>query len=232
VYRIYSELDNPPVLSQDGKIFPKYERIFHRIDSSLIGKGMAYKNVHKRVTRLADLHLIEEFDYKYPGTHGAKYYKITDKGIFYLIYSSRTYPDSLRLENLIRYHGDPVLETILFPYFEDKSLTRYTFTFLYALSSYLAECCGTMLGAINGIKEEDQNEKKKNMAMLKYDLKRKALSLSFELVTKFKPAALGYLAGDKKFVKLAKELKIEFDSGYDLFYSDVTKRTKLGRKKH
>ena len=68
---------------------------------------MAYKNVHKRIKRLAELHLIEEFRHKYPGTHGAKFFKITSKGIFYLMYSSRLYPTSLRLENLIRYHGDP-----------------------------------------------------------------------------------------------------------------------------
>jgi hypothetical protein len=187
-YTIYSELADPHVLSQDGIIFSENVHIFQRLDRRFLGKGMAYKNVHKRVARLAELHLIEQINYKYSGRHSAKFYKITPKGIFYLIYSSSLYPDSLRLENLIRYHGDPVLETILFPYFEDKSFARYTMIFLFAVSSYLAGCCETMLGAIDGIKEEDQDEKKKNMALLDYNLKQNALALAFELVTKFNAA--------------------------------------------
>ena len=56
-YTIYSELANPHVDSQDGKIFSRKVHIFHRLDSRLLGKGMAYKNVNKRIKRLAELHL-------------------------------------------------------------------------------------------------------------------------------------------------------------------------------
>ena len=152
VYGIYSELATQYVLRQDGKILSENVHIFQRLDSSLLGKGMAYKNVHKRIKRLAELRLIQEFDHKYPGTHGAKFYRITRKGLFFLIYSSRLYPSLIRLDNLIHYHGDPILETIFFPYFEDKSLSRYTPTFHFAISFYLAECCrfniGTQLKAL------------------------------------------------------------------------------------
>ena len=72
-------------------------------------------------------------------------------------------------------------------------------------------------------------KKKKRIAMLEYDLKRNALSLAFELVNKFSPRALGYLAGDKKFVNLIKELKTEFHNGYDVFASEVAIRRTLSR---
>ena len=39
-YTIYSELANPHVDSQDGKIFSRNVHIFHRLDSRLLGKGM------------------------------------------------------------------------------------------------------------------------------------------------------------------------------------------------
>ena len=224
-YMIYSELANPHIESQDGNIYSENVHLFHRADSKLLGRRMAYKNVHTRIMRLAELHLIEKINHKYPGRHGAKFYKITRKGIFFLIYSSSFSPSSLRMDDLIRYHGDSVLETVLFPYFEDESLARHTARFFFAVSFYLVECCEIMLSEIKDIREEKDHDKKtRKIELLTIRLEENALSLAFELVTKFSPRALGYLADDKKFVNLAKKLKAKFDNGYDVFASEVAKR--------
>ena len=89
------------------------------------------------------------------------------------------------------------------------------------------------MDAAKGIKEEEErDEKSKSIALLQYNLKRNALSLANRLVNKFNPRELGYLAGDKNFVKLAEELKAEFDNGYHIFISEAKKRGTASYKNH
>lgn len=155
------------------RILPKEDgvrkkiRIFPRTDPECVGKSMAYKNVHRVLQKLQRLHSIKEVESKqFSGVHRAKYYTITSKGLFYLIYFKRFF---LRLESLIRYRNDVILDTILFPYFErDTFLRRYTTRFMFILAYYLGECCDLTLAAVKDMREQkdiDKRERRANLLM-------------------------------------------------------------------
>ena len=99
-------------------------------------KPMAYKNVNKRVRRLEELKLIE-FEKK--SGRNAKHYKLTTKGLWYIISDVRTYDTGL----FIKYNDDIILQTLLYPYFEYETIQNCReYSPLHTLiSQYLRECC-------------------------------------------------------------------------------------------
>lgn len=182
----------------------------------------AYKNVHKRVKRLRELGLIAETRYPqdhFETYHGAIYYQITSKGIFYLIYSPLS---QLNLRDLMKYRNDVILNTLLFPFFEESTLERHTVRVFYAIVLYLFDCCETTLRAVKEIRgEQDPAEREKKIKSLMYDLRQNAFAMAFKLIRKFNPRPLGYLARDKKFTKLVQDLHEEFETGYERFVSEI-----------
>jgi hypothetical protein len=85
-----------------------------------------YKNTHKRVKRLESLGLIEpvkETEIKAEDTkHGAKYYRITDAGMFYMFREGGDKVSEL-LPSIIEAHGNYLIfETFLYPYFKKETL--------------------------------------------------------------------------------------------------------------
>lgn len=99
-------------------------------------KPMAYKNVNKRVRRLEELKLIE-FEKK--SGRNAKHYKLTTKGLWYIISDVRTYDTGL----FIKYKDNIILQTLLYPYFGYETIQNCReFSSVHTLiSQYLRECC-------------------------------------------------------------------------------------------
>lgn len=99
-------------------------------------KPMAYKNVYKRVRRLEELKLIE-FEKK--SGRNAKHYKLTSKGLWYIISDLRTYDTNL----FLKYKDDIILQTLLYPYFEYETIEqcRHYSPLHTIISQYLRECC-------------------------------------------------------------------------------------------
>ena len=99
-------------------------------------KPMAYKNVYKRVRRLEELKLIE-FEKK--AGRNAKHYKLTTKGLWYIISDVRTYDTNL----FLKYKDNIILQTLLYPYFEYETIEkcRHYSSLHSIISQYLRECC-------------------------------------------------------------------------------------------
>ena len=192
----------------------------------------AYKNVHKTVSRLVALGLTrmltkqEETASNRLNIFRAKYYRITDKGLFYLIlYKSSGLSPSL----LILFKDNIVLRNLLFQYFEKETIRRLTPRLYFAIVLYLVECCTLSFTETALIKlEQDKQEKNKRIDNLKSDLEWKARLLAIELVMKsdnlnrhrirdYSNNTISYLKNDKKFLNLLETVRKEYEDGFKSF---------------
>lgn len=156
----------------------------YKLHSLLKTKGisMAYKNVHKRVKRLEHLSLINEVKGGGRGDsfHGAKFYRLTSEGLFYLLH--RVSP--ILPGWLVRYNDSVILKTLLFPYFEESSLNLLGVNI--EIGRYLQGCCEIILSTLEIIKLAAAPSKIQNKALrqLEIDLRWEAKALAFKIVTK------------------------------------------------
>jgi hypothetical protein len=143
-----------------------------------IGQPIDYKNVNKRVRRLHELELITET--KGESIHSAKFFTLTSQGIFYLL--TKWQPISWKW--LIEYKNNLILQILLYPYFEEKTIKP--FIILFEIGRYLRECCHIIELAIDIIRQHPRvvSLKEKILKQLQVDLESQAKSLAFELVTK------------------------------------------------
>lgn len=218
-YNIFRELQTPTVVERNHRIHTEDIKILSRTDPKRLGKPMAYNNVLRRIKRLLELRLIKETTSTQSNPRKAKFYGITSKGLFYLIHFRLFL---LRTGDLTQHHGDVILETTLFPYFEDSTLKRCTVHFKSILSLYLGECCEITLIRVKRIQEETNNDEKQRIANLLMDeLKGAAKSMAVKVLnvddmperkTGLEQASvISYPKGDNKFVKLVNEVKEDLD---------------------
>jgi hypothetical protein len=129
--------------------------IFSRLKSTEL--QMAYKNVHKRIHELLSLNLIQETktDKKDVNKHNAKYYNLTEYGIYQLFLHKLSElsirqldtikfgepPSSNTLVFFSNYHNSLLFESFLYPYFEKDTLFAIGNYLLWNLYHYLANCC-------------------------------------------------------------------------------------------
>lgn len=127
--------------------------VFSRLRSTRL--KMAYKNVHKIIQRLSSLNLLIKtrglrLDRNY---HNAKYYKLTELGIFRLfvirpegIIADRMSFESSRTiimdKESFKFLGNSNLfKTFISPLVEIKSLPAQDISFLLRVREYLHQCC-------------------------------------------------------------------------------------------
>jgi hypothetical protein len=209
----------------------------YKLYSSLKSKrnSMAYKNVHKRVKRLEQLSLISEI--KSDSSHGAKFYRLTSEGLFYLLSKFPRIP----LTWLIQYKDNVILKALIFSYFEERTLSLISVQ--REISHYLQECCQMVLSTselIKSIRTDMHKDKEMALKQLEIDLEWHAKTLVFKLVTKEtfflshfdilyngvwylrieptnsmtnqrRPA----LANDTKFMKFSEGLGVEYQKEYE-----------------
>jgi hypothetical protein len=184
------------------------------------GRPMNYKNVHTRIKKLEKLSLIE----KVPGyfSRGAINYQLTTQGLFYQVSKPPDHElELVSLDELLHNYGDNIIiKTLLYPYFEVKTIKRATAGMYFAILDYLDECYRLTLNACvrirKAIKENNKRHREKYTKMLKEDLQWLPRAFAFELVTKrLNGIIIGQLAKDKKFILLIKQVQRDFDKECD-----------------
>ncbi len=130
-------------------------QLWTRLKSTKI--EMAYKNANKRIHGLLSLNLIQETktDGNNVNKHNAKYYELTEFGIFQLFLNKlnalhtreldtikfKKLPSSNTLIFFHNYHNSLLFESFLYPFFEKDTLFAVGNYLLWDLYNYLADCC-------------------------------------------------------------------------------------------
>ena len=118
---------------------------------------MAYKNVLKRVKRLLSLQLIERVEVN-KSKHGAKYYKLTQHGIFQIVaMQGYLQIDTEKLHLFLFNHSDDLLfETFLFKYFEQQTIMGLSgLNLKHLVFEYLHKCCIDILTTLDSLNEKE-----------------------------------------------------------------------------
>jgi hypothetical protein len=190
-------------------------------------KPMAYKNVHNRIKRLQDLGLIEVQEVM---PRRAIKYRLTSRGLFErLMLHSTIFPLSLEF-----FKNNIILETILYQYFEPKTISKFESKASEFLTYYLNDCCESILGSLefynDDAKEFDHKEEsmaellEENISTQVENFVSKIVKLSASFVSDgnggLKPIdwfPIDQLAKDKKFLNRVERIKDHFDRGYKKF---------------
>lgn len=85
----------------------------------------AYKDIHGRIKRLESLEFLDPIEVKDASNRGAKYYRISEAGVFQLfLQSTEWFPYFVfLLAPMLEAHGNYfIFETLLYPYFKKQTL--------------------------------------------------------------------------------------------------------------
>jgi hypothetical protein len=200
---------------------------------------MAYKNVHKIVKHLHSLNLIEIVGRKSIGKeresiHNPKYYRLTTGGIFSLIYNdqfSLQFPGMEKIKNLFQNYSENIIfRTILYPYFEEQSLSLMDSSMIIEeILDYLNKCCAitnTFIESINKNKWASYLEAAlSGLALhINYNLLTLVFSINLRITekegllgTEIKTNSFNILSKDRKFVSLLERTKKLFEERYQEF---------------
>jgi hypothetical protein len=194
--------------------------------------SMAYKNVHKRIKRLSVLGLIEEIHGYF--RRNAKMYALTPRGLFErLLDDSITPPDIVYL-----YRNYPIIETLIYQYFELETIENFESLALVELKRYLKKCCDEILKILqmyhNSRKFFEKwreshihiSENADFPSYLDNTIKNEVKNFVFKIVNMSKdedpyrsdPSAPNLfprqaLLRDKRFMRVLREIKKDFDNG-------------------
>jgi hypothetical protein len=118
---------------------------------------MAYKNVNKRIHGLISLNLIQDTESNDNNTnkHNAKYYSLTEYGIYQLFLNKLNELSIRQLDTIIsgkppssntiiffrNYHNSLIFESFLYPYFKKETIFAIGNYLLSEMYKYLADCC-------------------------------------------------------------------------------------------
>jgi hypothetical protein len=220
-YRISADIKNGYIITSEGII-------------SADIKPMAYKNVRKTVKRLYSLGLIDQVEGNFK--RNAKMYKLTTKGLIeQLLDVNPLLPDVFEV-----YKDDPIIQTLIYQYFELETIKEFETVPLMQFRRYLRSCCEAILNALD-IHRYEANFIKRNTppkSEHKVDdhdyllpdyvneaIKNEAKKYVFEIVKMSKdenpyqngPNSNLYprqaLLKDSKFIDLLQEIRKEFDDG-------------------
>lgn len=207
-------------------------------DDELSGLQMAYKNTLMHVKKLASLGFIELAKWK-DTKHGAKYYRISEAGMFQIILQP-IISEVHDLASILDNHGNYLIfETLLYPCFKKETLkaiswnmnslvyshehilkrraTRYlAFEIENAIREYLRECCKEIYSSKFHLYTVDYR-----ILLLKDILIMKILLLlsrpNIRKVIQHKDQwnIISVLAEDGKFMTIAQDLQKDFDTIFD-----------------
>jgi hypothetical protein len=160
-YRLYvtQVLDyNPSSISGDDMAFmvrlinsgssPKISSYFR-----FRSQSAASKYEQSTARSLQEMKLIQSIEGKF--LSGSTSYRLTEKGIFYALSKLEEYPPSL----LIRYSDSNVLQTLVYQFFEVRTIKRCTASMYAEITRYLKACSTRTISSLEIIKNsksEDQ----------------------------------------------------------------------------
>jgi hypothetical protein len=127
--------------------------------------NIAYKNVREHVKRLEQLGYIEPVllgdGHLGDLVHGAKYYRISEAGMFQLFLQHDLVPPTLLPKILEYFRNYSIFETLVYPYFKRETMTAlkelweaewidsFTIQIGTAMCDYLHNCCMEILQFMN-----------------------------------------------------------------------------------
>lgn len=166
---------------------------------------------------------------------GLRRYKLTSIGIFYVLSETRSYSPIL----LKKYREDPVLLTLLYPYFEYDTVHSTTARLYSVITQYLRQCCKTTAYWLEDIGSSNNAEYNSEMIKgLALELEWNAKALGFKIAIMYiesnilasnpksesGDASVAYyelerkmkeiLSRDRKFMALLNNVSKEFGEGY------------------
>ena len=109
-------------------------------------KPLAYININKRFRKYHRLGLLEEETIDGGYEHGARKYKVSEKGIVFLfldIIHPKIY------ENFRNYSQSKLFQTFILPYFDSKTIEQYTLPLTKFIEYYLEDICSKINNALN-----------------------------------------------------------------------------------
>lgn len=182
---------------------------------------------------LEDIGLLEITKGKFLSS--SKSFRITTFGLFHIFLNITIYPPQF----LIKYKEDIILQTIVYQFFEEKTIKTSTGRFYSQLTNYIQECCNITMNAIQDINSSSKEEDKVKITnRLKFDLEWLIRRLGFKLIIMYNDTNLlalnpelkedvkvtiyeleskmkGILSTDAKFIDLIKSINKDFSEGYE-----------------
>lgn len=185
------------------------------------------RNDYTGLKRLIELRYIEENQEQRKIFGGSMIYRFTTQGLLYIFANKLIYPPQL----LLNYSSGSLLKTLVFRYFETKTISQGTARFYEAITEYLNECARTLTNQNFILKSElDSNDRRaqeleefvKVLAIklaLMYS-ESNLLTISSALVEndsarvslyELESSMKGIIASDRKFMHFLEKTKGEFD---------------------
>jgi hypothetical protein len=164
----------------------------------------------------------------------SKNFRFTTFGLFHILLDITIYPPQF----LIKYKDDIIIKTLVYQFFEEKTIKMSTGRFYSHLTSYIQECCNLTMNAIEDINTSSKEEDKLKITnRLKFDLEWMIRRLGFKFIIMYNDTNLlalnpelkdeikisiyeleskmkGILSNDEKFIDLIKNLNKDFSEGY------------------
>jgi len=189
------------------------------------------RNDYLVLKRLIELRYVEENQEQRKIFGGSITYRFTTHGLLYIFANKLTYPPQL----LLNYSSDSVLKTLVFPYFETKTISQGTARFYEAITEYLNECAKILTNQNFLLKSElERHDRRENS--LDYELEELIKVLAVKLAIMYSESNLltissalvendsarvslyelessmkSLIASDRKFMHLLEKTKTEFD---------------------
>ncbi len=189
------------------------------------------RNDYTVLKRLIELRYVEENQEQRRIFGGSMIYRFTTHGLLYIFANKLIYPPQL----LLNYSVNSVLKTLLFPYFETKTISQCTARFFEAITEYLNECARLLTNQNVILKSElESHDKRENS--LRYGLEELIKVLAVKLALMYSESNLltissalaqndsarvslyelessmkGLIASDRKFMHILEKTKGELD---------------------
>jgi hypothetical protein len=189
------------------------------------------RNDYTVLKRLIELRYIEENQEQRKIFGGSMIYRFTTHGLLYIFLSKLIYPPQL----LLNYNVNSVLKTLVFPYFETKTISQGTARFYDAITEYLNECARLLVDQNTPPKSQLESHVRRENS-LGYELDELIKVLAVKLALMYSESNLltissalvendsarvtlyelessmkSLIASDRKFMHLLEKTKTEFD---------------------
>lgn len=189
------------------------------------------RNDYPVLKRLIELRYVEENQEQRKIFGGSMIYRFTTNGLLYIFANKLIYPPQL----LLNYNVNIILKTLVFPYFETKTISQGTARFYEAITEYLNECARLLIAQnITPKSETESHDRGENY--LGYELEELIKVLAVKIALMYSESNLltissalvendsarvslyelessmkGLIASDRKFMHLLEGTKAELN---------------------
>jgi hypothetical protein len=189
------------------------------------------RNDYTGLKRLIELRYIEGNQEQRKIFGGSMIYRFTTQGLLYIFANKLIYPPQL----LINYSSNTIVKTLVFPYFETKTISQGTARFYEAITEYLNECARTLTNQNLLLKFKlESNDRIENS--FGYQLEELVKTLAIKLALMYSESNLltissafvendsarvslyelessmkGIIASDRKYMHFLEKTKVELD---------------------